>query len=97
VFKGRESEIIAHGELVAAMSPEDKCWYRAVLKDYDDNTNSVLVSTLKSLLHYYLYHHFRLHLLILVTLHGLKRPTYVVFTQSSYTYPFKQWNAHLMG
>ncbi|XP_065909710.1 uncharacterized protein [Dysidea avara] len=44
VFKGRESDIIAHGELVAAMSPEDRCWYRAVLKDYDDNTNSVLVA-----------------------------------------------------
>jgi len=35
--------MIAHGELVAAISPEDQCWYRAVLKDFDDNTNSVLV------------------------------------------------------
>ena len=44
VFKGREPEMIAHGELVAALTPEDQGWYRAVLKDFDDNTNTVLVS-----------------------------------------------------
>lgn len=43
VFKEREPEMVAHGELVAALSPDDQCWYRAVLKDFDDNTNSVLV------------------------------------------------------
>lgn len=44
VFKEKEPEMMAHGELVAALSPNDQCWYRAVLKDFDDNTNSVLVS-----------------------------------------------------
>ena len=44
VFKEREPEMVAHGELVAALSPDDQCWYRALLKDFDDNTNSVLVS-----------------------------------------------------
>ena len=38
--------MVAHGELVAALSPDDRCWYRAVLKDFDDNTNSVLVRML---------------------------------------------------
>ena len=43
VFKEREPGMVAHGELVAALSPDDQCWYRAVLKDFDDNTNRVLV------------------------------------------------------